>query len=204
VKNFNKNAAWGTPIRSSQHEKGVGLIVLIMVLAFLLTVGIVLITTTSTGPQVAGNIRTQEQAFNAAEAGFDAAWISIGKYFVESTWTSFDTHCLKEPYGIDLPLDANYFRKLTNEELLELIGDYDAGTTSYVNIIYYKQGYIPLTSGDFDPRFNYTAFLIDDEAAAGVPDAGDAVLICIGTMEVGGRLVTSRLEIELAIELPGT
>lgn len=204
MKKLRNNTTWGAPIEFTRHERGVGLIVLIMVLAFLLTVGIALITTTSTGPQVAGNIRTQEQAFNAAEAGFDAAWIDVGKYFVEQAWTSFDTHYLKEPYGIDLPLDDNYFRKLTNEELLELIGDYDAGTSAYANILFYKQGYIPLSSGDFDPRFNYTAFLIDDEAAAGIPNAGDAIMVCIGVMEAGGRLITSRLEIELAVELPGT
>lgn len=204
MKKLHKNSAWGEPVEFSRHEKGVGLIVLIMVLAFLLTVGVVLITTTSTGPEVAGNIRTQEQAFNAAEAGFDAAWIEIGRNFVEGVWYNFDNHCLKEPYGIDVPLSDNYFRKLTNEELLEMIGDFEAGTASYDNILYYKQGYIPLNSGGFDPRYTYTVFLIDDEAIAGTPDAGDAILVCIGIMERGAQLVTARLEIELTFGGMGT
>jgi len=72
------------------HEKGVGLIVVILVLSFMMSVGLVLITTTSTGPEVAGNIRDQQQAFNAAEAGFDNTWLTIDGYFVEGGWTSFD------------------------------------------------------------------------------------------------------------------
>jgi len=186
------------------HEKGVGLIVVILVLSFMMSVGLVLITTTSTGPEVAGNIRDQQQAFDAAEAGFDTTWLTIDGYFTEGGWTSFDTHYLQEPSGIDLPLQQNYFRRKTNEELLDLIGDFEAGTPSYANILFYKQMFIPTSGGGFDPRITYTAFLIDDEAAAGAPDAGDALLICIGAVKVGSRVTTARLEIKLAIELPGT
>jgi len=106
--------------------------------------------------------------------------------------------------GIDLPLQQNYFRRKTNEELLDLIGDFEAGTPSYANILFYKQMFIPASGGGLDPRITYTAFLIDDEAAAGAPDAGDALLICIGAVKVGSRVTTARLEIKLAIELPGT
>lgn len=190
-------------IKTKQHEKGVGLIIVIMVLAFMLSVGMLLLTITDTGNKVAGNMRWQQQAFNVSEAGFDAAWLAIEDAFVSSGWTSFDLHCLKEPYGIDLPLEAAYFRKVTNEELLDLIGDFASGTPDYANTIFYKQEFVPQGSG-FDPRFTYTAFLIDDEAAVGTPDSGDALLICIGAVQMGSRLITSRLEIKLVIELPGT
>jgi len=116
------------------HEKGVGLIVVILVLSFMMSIGLVLITTTSTGPEVAGNIRDQQQAFDAAEAGFDTTWLTIDGYFTEGGWTSFDTHYLQEPSGIDLPLQQNYFRRKTNEELLDLIGDFEAGR---LMLIYY-------------------------------------------------------------------
>jgi len=185
------------------HEKGVGLIIVIMILAFMLSVGMLLITITDTGNKVSGNMRWQLQAFNVAEAGFDAAWLAIEDAFVSSGWSSFDLHYLKEPYGIDLPLEAAYFRKVTDDELLELIGDFASGTPDYANILFYKQEYIPQGSG-FDPRFTYTAFLIDDEAVGTTPDAGDVLLICIGSVQMGSRLITSRLEIKLAIELPGT
>jgi hypothetical protein len=186
-----------------RHEQGIGLVIVIMVLAFLLTVGMLLISIVDTGNQVAGNVRRQQQAFNVAEAGFDAAWLSIENAFVASGWTSFDTHYLQNPPGIDLPLDVNYFRRLTNMELLELIGDFQNGTPDYANILYYKQEYVPDGSG-FDPRFTYTAFLIDDEAGGATPDAGDTMLVCIGVVQMGGQTITARLEVELAIELPGT
>ena len=179
------------------------MIIVIMVLAFLLTVGMVLMSVVDTGNKVAGNLRWQQQAFNVAEAGFDAAWLAIEDAFVSSGWTSFDTHYLQEPTGIDLPLDVTYFRRLTNMELLELIGDFDSGTPDYANVLYYKQEYVPDGSG-FDPRFTYTAFLIDDEAGGASPDAGDALLVCIGVVQMGTQMITARLEIELAIELPGT
>jgi len=186
-----------------QHEQGVGLIVIIMILAFLLSVGLVVVTTTSTGSQVAGNVRWQQMAFSAAEAGFDASWMAIEGFFSDGIWTSFDNYYLQEPVGIDIPYDAAYFRRLTDEELLNLIGDFDNGSTPYANIIFYKQEFIPQGSG-FDPRFTYTAFLIDDEAYGAASDPSDVVLVCIGAVEMGGRLITTRLEIELVVELPGT
>ena len=62
---------------SSLHEKGMALVVVILVLAFLQVVGVVLLTVTSTGPRVAGNIRAQQQAYNGADAGFDTAWTMV-------------------------------------------------------------------------------------------------------------------------------
>ncbi len=118
------------------------MIVVILVMAFLVTVGIAVITVTGIGSRVAGNVRAQLQAFNVAEAGFDAAWIAVEDFFLDETWTSFDGHYLVDPAGIDLPMDDNYFRKLTDRELLNLLDSNDDGTPDYNNIIFFKQEFI--------------------------------------------------------------
>jgi len=56
------------------RERGSGLIVVIMVVAFMLAVGMLLLTVTGTSPKISDNIRLQGMAFDAAEAGFNAAW----------------------------------------------------------------------------------------------------------------------------------
>jgi len=188
----------------SNHEQGIGLIIVILVLAFMMSVGIVLVSITSTGSKVSGNIRWQKQAFNAAEAGFDAAWLAIEDFFAGASWTSFDGHYLTTPAGIDLPLDVNYFRKKTDAELLALLDQDGDGNADDFNVIFYKVPFIPDASLGTDPQYTYTAFLIDDEAGGGSPDPGDALLICIGMVNIGETVATSRLEIGLVIELPGT
>ena len=187
--------------RNSGQEKGSGLIVVILVMAFLVTVGIAVITVTGIGSRVAGNVRAQHNAFNAAEAGFDTAWIAIEDFFLDEAWGSFDGHYLVDPTGIDLPLDVNYFRKLTDLELLELLDSNDDGTPDYDNVIFFKQEFIPVQSGGTDPRYTYTAFLIDDERGGGTSDPLDALLVCIGTAGTGSTMTTSRLEVLLAVEL---
>lgn len=182
-------------------ERGSGLIVVILVMAFLVSVGVALITVTGIGSRVTGNVRAQQQAFNAAEAGFDAAWIAIEDAFLNETWTSFDGHYLTEPAGIDLPLDDNYFRKLTDQDLLNLLDQDADGTADSSNVVFFKQEFIPAQGGGTDPRYTYTAFLIDDEAGGATPDPGDALLVCIGTAGTGRRMSTVRLEITLAVEL---
>jgi len=129
--------------RNPGREKGSGLIIVILVMSFLVTVGIAVITVTGIGSRVAGNLRAQHHAFNAAEAGFDAAWFAIEDLFLVEAWTSFDGHYLVEPTGIDLPLDVNYFRKLTDLELFALLDSNDDGTPDYSNIIFFKQEFIP-------------------------------------------------------------
>ena len=47
---------------TKRHEQGIGLVIVIMVLAFLLTVGMLLISIVVTGKQVAGNVSWQQQA----------------------------------------------------------------------------------------------------------------------------------------------
>lgn len=187
--------------RNPVHEKGSGLIIVILVMAFLVTVGIAVITVTGVGSRVAGNLRSQHNAFNAAEAGFDAAWIAIEDLFLTEAWTSFDGNYLVDPTGIDLPLDVNYFRKLTDLELLTLLDSNDDGTPDYSNIIFFKQEFIPAQGGGTDPRYTYTAFLIDDERGGGTSDPGDVLLVCIGTAGTGSTMTTSRIEVVLAVEL---
>ncbi|NIO48078.1 MAG: hypothetical protein GTN73_01365 [Candidatus Aminicenantes bacterium] len=188
---------------ASKHEKGMALIIVVIVLAFLQVVGLVLLQVTGTGPKVAGNIRTQQQAYNAAEAGFDVAWTNIEEYFGIGEWAHFEGHYVVEPIGIDNPQADNYFRRLSDIELLNLIdSDWD-GTSNLVNVIFCRQPYIQTESG-LDNRYRYTAFLIDDEAAVGIPDPTDAILVCIGSVEIGNTITTTRLEIELVLERPGT
>jgi len=180
----------------TRNDRGVTLIILIIVIAFLLGVGILVLYITGTGPEVAGNLRLQEQAFNAAEAGFDNAWTYIEGSLVGAGWTNFDGHYITTPAGISDPEETNpdYFRRLTDEEILAAINPSDP------NMIFYKVPYVLTTSGTLDARFAYTAFLIDDEAGGGDPDPFDALLVCIGTVQTGDIITTSRLEIELAMQ----
>jgi len=183
-------------------RSGIALIVVILVLAFLLSVGIGLLSITSAGPKLAANVRGQEQALNAAEAGFDLTWAQLEGAFSNGDILSFDGQCLKEPAGIDLPLDANYFRKKTDLELLNLLDADRDGTADYANVLFFRDTFQPL--GEIrDPLLTYTVFLIDDEAAGGAADPTDALMVCIGTSGSGPSLTTSRLEIIIAVESPG-
>jgi len=179
------------------------LVIVVIVLAFLQVVGLVLLQVTGTGPKVAGNIRTQQQALNAAEAGFDVAWTNIEEYFGLGEWAHFDGHYVIEPTGIDDPQSDNYFRGLSDIELLNLIDPDWVGTSDLENVIFCRQTYVQ-TEGGPDNRYRYTAFLIDDEAGGGVADPTDAILVCIGSVELGNTITTTRLEIELVLEVSGT
>ena len=186
------------------REKGMALVIVVLVLAFLQVVGLVLLRVTATGPRVALNIRSQQQAYNAAEAGLDVAWTEIEEFFSLGEWAHFDGHYLSDLSGIDDPQSNNYFRRLTDLELLNFIDpDWD-GTPDVSTVIYCRQRYAQTQGEDLDTRFRYTVFLIDDEAGSGIHDPNDAILVCIGSAEIGENITTSRLEIELVIERPGT
>lgn len=188
-------------LEKSKHEQGIGLIVVILVLAFMLGVGIVLVSITSTGSRVTGNIRWQEQAFDAAEAGFDSAWLAIEDFFAGASWVNFDGHYLQTPAGIDLALDVNYFRKKTDLELLAMLDQDGDGNADDPNVIFFRVPFAKDSSGGVDPRYTYTAFLIDDEAGGGTPNPLDALLICIGVVQLGDSITTARLEVGLATEM---
>ncbi|UCC39858.1 MAG: hypothetical protein JSV96_19130 [Candidatus Aminicenantes bacterium] len=185
----------------TSHERGVALIVVIWVMGFLLSIGLVLLTVTGTGPKVAGNVRTQQQAFNSAEAGFDVAWDQIEEFFETSVWSTFDNHYLTAPSGVDIPTDDVYFRKLTNLEILNYIDPNEDGTPDVDNVLFCRQPYVQKQDGSWDLRYTFTAFLIDDEAGGGTAAPNDAILVCIGCAGIGNNLTTVRLEIELAVEL---
>ncbi len=195
-----KTFRWHKRPRHSRQDRGSGLIVVILVMTFLVTIGVGLITITGIGSRVAGNVRAQQEAFNAAEAGFDSAWIAIEDFFLNEAWTNFDGHYLTQPAGIDLPLDTNYFRKLTDLEMLNLLDQDGDGNPDYSNVLFFKVEFIPASGGGTDPRYTYTAFLIDDEAVGGTVDPNDVLLVCIGTAGTGPRMSTARLEVVLAIE----
>ena len=111
-------------LRSSK-ERGAGLIVMIIVTAFLLGVGILLLFVTGTGSAVAGNVRQQSRAFDAAEAGFDAAFEQLNANIIQNqTLTDFGllyrTTFNGQP-GLDdpspNPANPNYYMRRTDEEL---------------------------------------------------------------------------------------
>ncbi len=191
-----------TDKRGEKGRSGIALIVVVLVLAFLLSVGIGLLSITAAGPKLAANVRAQEQALNAAEAGFNLAWSQLESAFSNGEIMSFDGQCLKDPSGIDLPAATNYFRKMTDLEILNLLDADRDGTADYSSVLFYRDTFQPL--GQIrDPLLTYTVFLIDDEAGGGTPDSTDALMVCIGTSGSGPSLTTSRLEISIAVESPG-
>ncbi len=179
----------------TSRERGSGLIVVIMIVAFMLAVGALLLTVTGTSPKVSDSLRLQDMAFNAAEAGFNAAWLALNDSFTGMSMTSFSGHYHNDydgnPNVLDDPTLTNpfYFRKLTDAQImadcLTHAGDY-AGT-----VIFNAE---PLTG---DPRCTYTVFLINDEAPGTVTsDDHDCILLCIGR---GPRDTYKRLEIVIEV-----
>ena len=175
-----------------RHERGSTFIVVILVSAFLLTVGVALLTVTGAGPKAAGNIRNQNEAFSAAETGFEAGRMTIEQNFLAGQWSSFSGAYFKDLTDLDYPLATNYFRRLTDEQILQALSPHAAST----GVLYYDQPYVPTGGGQLDPRFTYTVFLIDPSAGAGVSNPSEALMVCIGVVRSGTRIIaTSRLEI---------
>ncbi|MDH7511851.1 MAG: hypothetical protein QHH14_02765 [Clostridiales bacterium] len=180
-------------IRRKRQERGAGIIVLIMVVAFLLTVGIMLLYITGTGPEVAGNVRLQERAFNAAEAGFDAVWRVLNESILNGTITDFSGQYRTTYNGqpvLDIPptdsLDnPYYFRMLTDGEL---VADMERDPS---NILFLNQ---PLSN---DTSLSYTVFLINDEAGGITPNDRDCLVVCIGR---AARNTYARIEVMIEIQ----
>jgi len=187
--------------RNVTSQRGSSLIVVLIIVAFMLAVGVSLLTVTGTASKVSGSVRDQEEAFNSAEAGFEAARIAIEAKFFDGTWTNLPDNCCRIPTGIDLPLDPAYFRKHTDSELVAQI----PVPTSTNGVIFKDQPFTKTITGTDDMTRTYTVFLIDDEAGSPVPDPSDALLICIGVVRSGTKILsTSRLEILIAIQTGGT
>lgn len=178
-------------IRAKDHsrERGSGLIVIIMIVAFMLAVGMLLLTVTGTSPKVSDSLRLQGMAFNAAEAGFNAAWIVLNDAFLNRVYSSFAGQYRSNfggAPGLDDPLSPSYFRGLTDEQI---VADVAADPT---NAIFNSE--VLAT----DPSCAFTVFLINDEAPGTiVNNDNDCILVCIGR---GPRNTYKRLEIVIEVE----
>jgi len=185
-------------MKSRTRERGVGLIIVIIVTAFLLVIGLLLATITNLGTTVASNVRLQEQAFNAAEAGFNAAWSQIEENLIAGGWTNFDGVCLDTPANVAVPGDPDYFRKTTDEEFLNAL------TPTTNGVIFYKETYATAQGGGLDQRYSYTVFLVEDDGGSTTPDPTDVLLVCIGAVQTGDTFTTARIEVGLAMQSSGT
>ena len=187
------------------RERGSGLIVIIMIVAFMLAVGMLLLTVTGTSPKVSDSLRLQSLAFDAAEAGFDDAWAVLNDNFLAMTYTSFSGHyhtefgglpgILDDPGTNDAP-NPLYFRNLTDEQI---VADCLAHAVAYADAVIFNSK--SLSTDPADLRCSYTVFLINDEGA--VPDDHDCILVCIGrygaTGQPGPRDTYKRLEIVIEV-----
>lgn len=178
----------------SPRERGAGLIVMIIVIAFLMSVGVLLLFVTGTGSAAAGNVRQQERALNAAEAGFDAAFEQLNQNIILNQTISDFALLYRTTYqgqpGLDdsspNPANPNYYMRHTDEELWSDI------VSDPTNAIFVNQ---PLTT---DASLAYTVFVINDEGAPGViPNDRDCDIICLGR---AGRNTYSRIVVKIEIQ----
>jgi hypothetical protein len=174
--------------KGNRRERGSGLIVIIMIVAFMLAVGMLLLTVTGTSPKISDSLRLQGMAFDAAEAGFNAAWIVLNDAFLNRLYSSFAGQYRSNfggAPGLDDPLSPSYFRGLTDEQI---VADVAADPT---NAIFNSE---VLST---DPRCAFTVFLINDEAPGTIAaDDNDCILVCIGR---GPRNTYKRLEIVIEV-----
>ena len=170
------------------RQRGSGLIVVIMVVAFMLAVGMLLLTVTGTSPKISDNIRLQGMAFDAAEAGFNSAWGVLNDQFLNRVAENF-AGAYRTTFGgnagLDDPQSPFYFRSLTDEQIwADMVAD-------NANTIFVAE---PLAT---DPRCSFSVFLINDEAPGTVvADDRDCIMVCIGR---GPRNTYKRLEIVIEV-----
>ena len=178
-------------IHRRNRERGSGLIIVIMIVAFMLAVGMLLLTITGTSPKASESMRLQGMAFDAAEAGFNAAWVVLNDNFLNRVTVSFGgqyrTNFAGAP-GLDDPASPSYFRGLTDEQI---VADVAADNTAANPALFSSE---PLAT---DPRCAFTVFLINDEAPGTITaDDNDCILVCIGR---GPRNTYKRLEIVIEV-----
>jgi hypothetical protein len=190
-----------------RHERGAGLFIVILISAGLAAVGIALVSLTSMGPKLSGGLRSQEEAFNAAEAGFEAARTMIDNYLSLGVWGDFTGRYLVQPANIDIPLISGaanpaFFRNRTDEELLASFDTNGDGTADVANLLFLNQTFALNEQGLTDTRLVATAFLINKQAGGGSANTTSALLVVIGVVRAGTRvLATTRLEIDLSCAL---
>lgn len=174
--------------KNTSRERGSGLIVVIMIVAFMLAVGMLLLTVTGTSPKISDNIRLQGMAFDAAEAGFNSAWGVLNDQFLNRVAENF-AGAYRTSFGgnagLDDPQSPFYFRSLTDEQIwADMVAD-------DTNAIFVAE---PLAT---DPRCSFSVFLINDEAPGTVvADDRDCIMVCIGR---GPRNTYKRLEIVIEV-----
>lgn len=177
----------GQKMHRSQ-ERGSGLIVIIMIVAFMLAVGMLLLTVTGTSPKVSDSLRLQGMAFDAAEAGFNSAWIILNDNFLNKVYSSFGGQYRSNfggAPGLDDPLSPSYFRGLTDEQIVADVAADPANAIFNSELL------------ATDPRCAFTVFLINDEAPGTITaDDNDCILVCIGR---GPRNTYKRLEIVIEV-----
>lgn len=194
---------------SKKRERGAGLFIVILIVAGLAALGTALWTLTSMGPKMSGGLRSQNEAFNAAESGFGAAQKVIKGAFGAGTWTDFNGHYLTSPSNIDLPsvsgaANPSYFRRMTDQDLILALDPGKDGAADFSPLLYFRQTFAKTETGATDTRLVYTAFIINDEAGGGTADNLDALLVVIGEVLSGTRVIaTTRLEILLRYESMG-
>lgn len=191
------------------RKQGISLIVVIMVMAFLFSVGLLLLSITGTGPRIAGNVRFYQEAFNAAEAGFDASWALLNELFISGEWLSFAGHYIEGEKDFHTPYlnintqepNPHCYRRLTDEEILAEIDNDNDGKPNYNNLLFFNYPWLKAGEGRSDLDYSYTCFLINDEAGGTVEDPSDARLVCIGVVRAKNKiLATSRIEVLIAFE----
>jgi hypothetical protein len=192
------------------RERGAGLFIVILIAAGLAAIGITLVSLTAMGPRLSGGLRSQEEAFNAAEAGFESARATIENFLSLGSWPNFSGRYLVQPTGIDLPLISGavnpaYFRNQTDQELLASFDTNGDGMPDVANLLFFNQTFALNEAGQTDVRLCATAFLINAQAGGGASDTNSALLVVIGVVRAGTRiLATSRLEIEISCQSSGT
>jgi Tfp pilus assembly protein PilX len=169
--------------RKPRRERGVALIIVFLVLAFMFTIGFALYSVTRSGPTVAGNMRWHQMVFNAAEAGVDAAMNYINQNMMDFYGRYRTTY--NGEAGLGDPASSNFFRRLTDAQLIE---DIKTHPDNYI----YSAVAMPDTN-----NLNYTVFLVDDDGGAPTPNDMTAILVAIGQ---GPQNTTVRLEVVLSIE----
>ena len=134
----------------------------------------------------------------------------IENYLSLGAWPNFTGRYLVQPTGIDLPLisgapNSAYFRRYTDQELLALFDTNGDGTPEVANLLFFNQTFALNELGQTDTTLCATAFLINEQAGAGTTTPTTALLVVIGVVRSGTSiLATSRLEIELSCQNPGT
>jgi hypothetical protein len=177
--------------KDNRQERGSGLIVIIMIVAFMLAVGMLLLTVTGTSPKVSDSMRLQDMAFDAAEAGFNAAWAALNNVFLSGSeaYKSFFDHYRTQyqgNVGLDDPQSPYYFRALTDAQIVADIAN-DPTNAIFNSVVLAT-----------DPRCTYTVFLINDEAPGTIAaNDNDCIMVCIGR---GPRNTYKRLEILIEAE----